>query len=67
MGGPVEIEFAVNLDSASLEPKEFGFLQIRPLTVARDGGQSELGEDDPDQIVCRSTNVLGNGARAQGC
>src|SRR5580700_778106 len=36
LGNPVEIEFAVRLPRTDNEPSEFGFLQIRPLTLARD-------------------------------
>src|SRR5580692_5183979 len=34
LGNPVEIEFAVRLPRTDNEPSEFGFLQIRPLTLA---------------------------------
>jgi hypothetical protein len=36
LGIPVEIEFAVRLPAQSGEVAEFGFLQIRPLTLSRD-------------------------------
>ncbi len=61
MAGPVEIEFAVSLEAGLGEPKEFGFLQIRPLMVARDTGELDLGHYEPSQLVCRSEAVLGNG------
>jgi len=61
MGGPVEIEFAVALEAALGEPKEFGFLQIRPLVVARDTGELGLGQFDRARLLCRSEAVLGNG------
>jgi CheY-like chemotaxis protein len=60
LGNPVEIEFAVRLPQGD-EPAEFGFLQIRPLTVARDNQELTIGEIDPGQLICRSTKVLGNG------
>jgi CheY-like chemotaxis protein len=60
LGNPVEIEFAVSLPRRD-EPADFGFLQIRPLTLARDHQDLAIGEVDPDQLVCRSTQVLGNG------
>jgi len=60
LGNPVEIEFAVRL-SRGEEPAEFGFLQIRPLTLARDQGDLAIGDVAPEQLLCQSTKVLGNG------
>ena len=60
LGNPVEIEFAVSLPHGE-EPAEFGFLQIRPLTLARDHQDLAIGEVDPAQLICQSTKVLGNG------
>ena len=60
LGNPVEIEFAVRLPRGE-EPAEFGFLQIRPLTLARDHQDLEIANVDPAQLVCQSTRVLGNG------
>jgi hypothetical protein len=60
LGNPVEIEFAVRLPRAE-EPAEFGFLQIRPLTLARDHQDLAIGDVDPSQLICQSTKVLGNG------
>ena len=54
LGNPVEIEFAE-------EPAEFGFLQIRPLTLARDHQDLTIGDVDLSQLICQSTKVLGNG------
>src|SRR5579863_9755281 len=60
LGNPVEIEFAVRLPRGE-EASEFGFLQIRPLTLARDHQDLEIANVDPAQLVCQSTRVLGNG------
>ena len=60
LGNPVEIEFAVRLPRAA-EPAEFGFLQIRPLTLARDHHDLAIGDVDSSQLICQSTKVLGNG------
>jgi CheY-like chemotaxis protein len=60
LGNPVEIEFAVRLPRDA-EPSEFGFLQIRPLTLSRDHQDLMIGDIDPAQLICRSTRVLGNG------
>jgi CheY-like chemotaxis protein len=60
LGNPVEIEFAVRLPRAE-ESAEFGFLQIRPLTLARDHQDLAIGDVDSSQLICQSTKVLGNG------
>jgi hypothetical protein len=60
-GVPVEIEFAVNLSTPRGEPKEFAFLQLRPVARASDLVPPDLGELDESQLVCQSDSVLGNG------
>jgi hypothetical protein len=75
LGNPVEIEFAVRLPQqtgpasgqASIgqaspgQVAEFGFLQIRPLTLARDSEDLALDDVQPERLICRSGKVLGNG------
>ncbi len=61
LGIPVEIEFAVRLPRQSDEAAEFGFLQIRPLTLSRDYQDLSLDNVEPEQLLCRSNKVLGNG------
>jgi CheY-like chemotaxis protein len=56
MGGPVEIEFAVNLAA-----RELGVLQMRPLALAREAEAIELGQFAPESTVCWSRSVLGHG------
>jgi len=60
LGNPVEIEFAVRLPRSE-EAAEFGFLQIRPLTLARDHQDLTIGDVAPSRLICQSTKVLGNG------
>ncbi len=60
LGNPVEIEFAVSLPRGD-EAADFGFLQIRPLTLARDHQDLTIAEIDASQLICQSTKVLGNG------
>ena len=60
LGNPVEIEFAVRLPRGE-EVAEFGFLQIRPLTLARDHQDLAIGEVDSSRLICQSKKVLGNG------
>jgi len=61
LGIPVEIEFAVRLPQRSGEVAEFGFLQIRPLTLSRDHQDLSIDDADPSQLLCQSSKVLGNG------
>jgi CheY-like chemotaxis protein len=60
-GRPVEVEFAVRLPQTPLEPAEFGFLQIRPLVLSREGEELRMEDVSPDRLVCQSSKVLGNG------
>jgi len=60
LGNPVEIEFAVSLPRGE-EPADFGFLQIRPLTLARDHQDLAIDQVDPRDLICQSPKVLGNG------
>ena len=47
-GAPVEIEFAVEpLRRPPEPPKEFGFLQLRPLALSRELDELEIGDVDP--------------------
>jgi CheY-like chemotaxis protein len=61
-GGQVEIEFAVNLSTPAGEPKEFGFLQLRPVAVQLGRDRVEIGDVADEDTVVRSSSVLGNGA-----
>jgi CheY-like chemotaxis protein len=62
LGTPVEIELAVNLQVPAGHPVELGFLQMRPLALARESEALELGEVAPETILCASPRVLGHGA-----
>jgi CheY-like chemotaxis protein len=65
LGNPVEIEFAVRLPQeagpVAGPVAEFGFLQIRPLTLASDGEELALDDVQPERLICQSSKVLGNG------
>jgi hypothetical protein len=73
LGHPVEIEFAVRLPQqagplsgqtsgqVAGQAAEFGFLQIRPLTLARDSEDLALDDVRPERLICLSSKVLGNG------
>jgi CheY-like chemotaxis protein len=62
MAAEVEIEFAVDLSSGGKDrPKDFAFLQLRPLSMSRETEELAVEEEDPVRAVCFSTSVLGNG------
>jgi CheY-like chemotaxis protein len=58
---PVEIEFAVRLKCLPDETADFGFLQIRPLVLSREGEELRMEDVDPARLICQSSKVLGNG------
>lgn len=58
-GSDVEIEFAVNIPNDKSKPKEFYFLQIRPMVVGREALEVDLeGQCDS---WCYSNGTIGNG------
>ncbi len=61
LGRPVEIEFAVRLPGIPTETADFGFLQLRPLVMSREGEDIRLEEVAPARLVCQSSQVLGHG------
>jgi CheY-like chemotaxis protein len=61
LGNPVEIEFAVCLPRHPRAVAEFGFLQVRPLTLARDHQDLSFESVNPQSVLCQSSKVLGNG------
>lgn len=58
---PVEIEFAVNVTTPRGEPKEFAFLQLRPLSANREMDDVELERLPPEALICESPSALGHG------
>lgn len=61
MNNPIEIEFAVNLDTPGDEPKLFNFLQIRPTVLNDQGLRVNLEDVKPSDTIIYSTSALGNG------
>ena len=61
MGSPVEIEFAVNLSVPLDKPKEFAMLQMRPLVISKELDELKVDFKQED-LICQSSQVLGNGA-----
>jgi hypothetical protein len=60
-GGAVEIEFAVSLAVPAGTPKEFGFLQLRPVVHTMDPTTVDLSTVDSSAALCASSSVLGSG------
>ncbi len=61
LGRPVEIEFAVRMPQTEGEPADFGFLQLRPLVLSREGEDIRLDDVASEKLVCQSSVVLGHG------
>lgn len=57
---PVEIEFAVDLNVPKGKPKEFYFLQVRPMIKEAQIETVELTSVDNDRRICESKRTLGN-------
>jgi CheY-like chemotaxis protein len=64
MNTEVEIEFAVELPAARDKPAEFGFLQMRPMALSRELVELDTDDVPPEQVLVRSSSVLGNGKYA---
>lgn len=62
MGAPIEIEFAVNMNVPPGKPKEFAMLQMRPLVISRELEELEVDDAEKEDLICQSSQVLGNGA-----
>jgi len=60
MGTPVEIEFAVNMKTHG-KFKEFAMLQMRPLVISHELEELNVENINPEDLICYSTQVLGNG------
>jgi CheY-like chemotaxis protein len=61
MGTPVEIEFAANLSTPPGTPKEFAFLQMRPMGLSKELDELAIDDVESDRILCHSSSTLGNG------
>ncbi len=61
MGRPVEIEFAVNIDSANHDKATFYLLQIRPIVDNKEVMDEDLTKIDKGDTILSSTSVLGHG------
>lgn len=61
MGNPIEIEFAVNLDTPNGQPRIFSFLQIRPIVANEQRITFKLENVQLDKTIVYSKAALGNG------
>ncbi|HEX3009661.1 MAG TPA: PEP/pyruvate-binding domain-containing protein [Bacteroidales bacterium] len=61
MGNPIEIEFAVNLDTPQGHPKIFSFLQIRPIVANEQRITFKIDKVNPDETIVYSNAAMGNG------
>ncbi len=60
-GGPVEIEFSINLYPDSKRPTEFYFLQARPMADNAEHQEIAISQEEIDTAICYSSSALGNG------
>jgi CheY-like chemotaxis protein len=61
MNNPVEIEFAVNLETPPGTPKIFSFLQIRPIVHTEETQNINLDHIRESDTIIYSESALGNG------
>ncbi len=61
MNNPIEIEFAVNLETPPGTPKIFNFLQIRPIVNTDETLNINLGNINREDTIIYSESALGNG------
>jgi len=61
MGTPVELEFAVHVDSSRTVDYDMGVVQMRPMVIHGESDAISLGHYQKHQLICRSSHVLGNG------
>ena len=61
MNVPIEIEFAVNLDTPPGKPSIFSLLQIRPIVENFESSDTEIKFPLPENTIIYSEKALGNG------
>jgi hypothetical protein len=60
MGGPVEIEFAVDFAYGNRSQPEFALLQIRPMALSRQIQEVNITRADIKRAVCYSRQAMGS-------
>lgn len=61
MNRAAEIEFAARVSTEPGVPHFFGFLQMRPLVIARETENLDVNEAPRETLLCLSPRVMGNG------
>lgn len=61
MNNPIEIEFAVNLETPAGTPKIFNFLQIRPIVHTEETQNINIDHIKTEEAIIYSESALGNG------
>ena len=61
MGGPVEVEFAVDMETPIGVPRRLAFLQMRPLVVSHERIRIDFDGIPDQELLCSSDRALGNG------
>lgn len=61
MNNPIEIEFAVNMDTSEGTSKEFNFLQIRPIVNEEQFNTVKIDKVKRKDAIIISDSALGNG------
>jgi hypothetical protein len=61
MNNPIEIEFAVNLETPAGAPKIFNFLQIRPIVHTEETQHINIDHIKKEETIVFSESALGNG------
>ncbi|HBF89195.1 MAG TPA: phosphoenolpyruvate synthase [Bacteroidales bacterium] len=61
MSDPVEIEFAVDLNSGKNAKSTFNLLQIRPIVENEEAFTEEIEHIDPESTIITSKSALGDG------
>jgi len=61
MNNPIEIEFAVNLETPTGTPKIFNFLQIRPIVYNDQSYNFDIDHIKMQETILFSESALGNG------
>lgn len=61
MNNPIEVEFAVNLETPAGSPKVFNFLQLRPIVHTEEAQRIDLEHVRKKDTIIFSESALGNG------
>lgn len=60
-GCDVEIEFTVDFPKDESKPKQFYFLQVRPMVVGRESSQTKIEKNELKDAYAVSSHIIGNG------